>query len=96
MAQMVKYMVCIIYRWYRWLNIWFASYIDSLDGQIYGLHHTQMAQMVKYMRTIIESLLAFSKKNLFFCNSVPKRPAVNMMRVTREHCLSRSGALLVA
>ena len=50
-----------------------------------------MAQMVKYMRTIIESLLAFYKKKLFFCNSVPKRPAVNMMRVTREHYLSAPG-----
>ena len=59
MVQMVKYMVCTIHGWFRWSNIWFASYtdgiekkfifsqekiffpyIDSFDGQIYGLHHT--------------------------------------------------------
>ena len=70
MAQMVKYMVCTIHRWLRWSNIWFASYTDGSDGQIYGLHHTQMAQMVKYMRTIIESL--FEKKIIFFVTPSPK------------------------
>ena len=69
MAQMVKYMVCIIHRWLRWSNIWFASSTDGSDGQIYGLHHQQMAQMVKYMRTIIESLF---ENFLFFVTPSPK------------------------
>ena len=36
---MVKYMVCIIHRWFRWSNIWFASYTDGSDGQIYAHNH---------------------------------------------------------
>ena len=41
-----------IHKWHKWSNIWFVPYTDGSDGQIYGLHHIQMA----------------TKKNYFLCN----------------------------
>ena len=61
-------MVCTIHRWFRWSNIWFASYIDGIESLFEKKYlkkknssHTQIVQMVCAIRRWQQQ-----KKKIFF------------------------------
>ena len=55
-------MVCTIHKWLKWSNIWFASYIDGSDGQIYAHNHRHHHRIAP----CILQIFFFSKKKFFF------------------------------